>query len=192
MIRTRTSRGFSLIEIVVSVGLFAIVMLIATSAYYTLISLDRRARATNQVVNNLWFAVDAMTRGIRTGTEFKCINGGPDANGNSTSGNCTQFYYKDTLLPAGANYVTYFRKADGTIGRCESSSSCLLDASASSITDPGITITNLTFVVRGAGSSNDIQPQVIFTIQGTMPANSAGEKTSFTIQETATQRRIDI
>ncbi len=181
-------RGFTLLEMVVSVGIFAIMMLVATSTYFTLISIDRRARATNQVVNNLSFAVDAMTRGIRTGTAYHCLNGSPDADGNSTNGLCTSFTYIDTGLNES---VTYLWKANHTIGRCEGSGTCL-DATASSITDPAITITSLAFYVRGAGASGDTQAQVLFTVRGTMPADSSGNTAAFVIEEAATQRLIDL
>lgn len=187
---TRT-RGFSLVEMIVSVGIFSVVMLIATSAYFSLISLDRRARATNQVVNNLSFSVDAMMRGIRTGTEFRCLNGGPDADGNSVSGSCTQYTYTDSVLPAGNNVVTYFLSGGG-IYRNEGSLSSTLLSTASRLTDPSITVTSLIFYVRGAGTSDDAQPQTLITIKGTMPADSSGNLTSFAIEETVTQRLIDL
>lgn len=188
---TRPARGFTLIEIIVSVGIFAIVMLVATSAYYSLINLDRRARATNETVNNLSFAVDAMTRGIRTGTNYQCLNGSPDAYGNSTTGTCTSFTYQDTSLStSGSVAVKYILKTNGTIGRCEGGGACN-DSTASSITDPSITITNLSFYVRGAGNTDDIQGQVLFTIRGTMPAEP-GKVSTFVIEEAATQRQIDL
>lgn len=187
----QSMRGFSLLEMIVSVGIFAIMMLVATSTYFTLIAIDRRARATNQVVSNISFAVDAMTRGMRTGTGYQCLNNRADSFGNSPSG-CTQFSYIDPSLPAGSNVVTYFMKANGTIGRCESNTTCLIDASAVAITDPAITITSLTFYVRGVGNTDDFQPQVLFTIKGSMPADSSGNPTTFILEESATQRLIDI
>ncbi len=192
--RTRSVRGFTLVELIVSVGIFAVVMTIAASAYFTLISLDRRARATNQVVNNLSFAVDSMMRGIRTGTNYKCLNNA-DAYGNSngSGGDCTQFSYTDSNLASGSNVVTFYRKGDGTIGRCEANSNCLVDAQSSSLTDPAITITSLVFRVRGVGpAAPDEQPQVLFTVKGTLPADTSGNKATFVIEEGATQRLIDL
>jgi type II secretory pathway pseudopilin PulG len=178
---------------IVSVGLFAMVMLVATAAYFNLIALDRRARATNQVVNNLNFAVDAMVRGIRTGTGYTCLDGTQVSTGNWTSGDCTQFSYTDTQLPAGSNVVTYFRKGNGAIGRNEGAVASGVDSSAvPSITDPSISITSLTFYVRGAASTDDAQPQVLFTVKGTLPADSSGTKATFTIEEDATGRLIDL
>jgi len=196
--RATPQRGFTLLEMIVSVGLFAIVMMVATGAYFTLIALDRQARATNEVVNNLSFAVDTMTRGIRTGTNYKCINGTHDSYGNATNGDCTQFSYTDTGL---GMTVTYYLEAGGTIGRCEGNGVCN-DTTASKLTDPAITLSTsassygLVFYVRGVGSSspplNNQQPQVLFTIKGTMPGDSKGTLVPFVIEEDATQRYTDI
>lgn len=183
------SRGFTLVEMIVSIGLFALVMLVATAAYFNLIALDRRARATNQIVNNLSFAVDSMVRGIRTGTGFQCLNGAPDAYGNSTSGGCTQFTYTDTNLPLGNNIVTYYLSGHQIL-RTQGAVSSVVGGTA--LTDPSITVTTFTFYVRGAGSGNDVQPQVLFTVKGTMPADSAGGVATFVVEEDATQRLIDL
>lgn len=187
--------GFTLIELIVSVGLFALVMLVATGAYYTLISLDRRARATNQVVTSLAFAVDTMVRGVRTGTNYRCLNGIVDAYGNTTAGfnsYCGVFSYTDATLNA---TVTYILKADGTIGRCQGASSCL-DANASSLTDKSIKIDYMGFIVRGVGTNSGLpvstqQPIMNVTIKGTISGGSQGQTVPFSIQESAVQRLID-
>lgn len=190
---SRPARGFTLIEIIVSVGLFALVMLVATSAYLALIRLDRRARATNQTVSSLSFALDAMVRGIRTGSEYHCINGSPDSAGNSISGNCTQFYYTDSNLPSGNNIVTFFLNG-ASIYRNEGSSYSTSIVGASRLTDPAITISSMKFYVRGMGNgvAEVSQPQVLFVLKGSMPADTEGNVTTFTIEQGATARIIDI
>ena len=186
------ARGFTLVELIVSVGLFALVMLIATGAYFALIALDRQARATNQVVSNLSFAMDTMTRGIRTGANYKCLNAQEDAEGNSSSGACTSFSYTDTVLNT---TVSYILKTNQTIGRCEGvpSGSCT-DANASSLTDSTITIQKFSFYLRGVGTASaptwQKQPHVTFILSGTMPAGP-NKTVPFSIQEGATQRLID-
>lgn len=197
----RKSSGFTLVELIVSVGLFALVMLIATGAYFTLIALDRRARATNQVVSSLSFAVDTMMRGIRTGTNYQCA-GGSSSGGNNAVGDCTSFSYTDinvsdpnTGVPPAT--VVYIKKANQTIGRCENTigNVTCTDANASSLTDSGITIQKLAFYVRGVGNGSAPtwaqQPHVTFIISGLMSAGSGGKTVLFTIQQGATQRLID-
>lgn len=181
-------RGYTLLELIVSLAIFSIVITIVMGAYLTLISLDREIRSTNETVTNLSFAADSMARTIRTGTRYACVPPS-DSDGN---GLCSQL----NLLDSSGNSVRYTLKNDHTIGECyDSGSGC----SYVSITDPRITIDTLLFNVTGedAGSPSDnSQPQVTFTIHGMMPTNATGNKsgtsTDFTIQTSATQRQIDL
>ncbi|HEX2792463.1 MAG TPA: type II secretion system protein [Candidatus Paceibacterota bacterium] len=170
-------RGYTLLELIVSVGLFSLVMLVVMGAYLSLISIDRRARATNDLVTNLSFALESMMRNVRTGSNYSCGSG---------NGTCSQFSFKDSDNQS----YTYLLRSDGTIGQCSGVGSCS-QTTATQITDPRITITDLDFYVRGVGSSDGIQPQMTASISGTMPTDQ-GESVEFTIQTGATQRLIDI
>lgn len=181
---TPTTRGFTLVEMIVSVGLFSVVMLITTAAYLAIVTLDKEARATNQLVTNLNFAVDSMARSIRTGTEYSCDGG---TNGAPCS---SRFSFTDA---DGVTRVTYIRISSGanagTIGQC--TSGVCNDSTAVPVTDPRITITALNYLVRGVGNTDQKEPEVQVTIRGTMPARS-GRVVDFTIQTSATQRQLEL
>lgn len=187
MMYSPTMRGYTLLEMIVAVGIFSIIMLFVTSAYLTLIALDREVRATTALVTNLSFAVDSMARSIRTGSNYGCNSSGGAPGG--TNGTCAMFSYIDTDLN---EKVTYLRKSDGTVGRCTGTGVCT-DSEAISLTDPNIVIAEegLTFYVRGVGTGDGRQPQVTFTIRGMMKASN-GRDADFSIQTSATQRLIDI
>ncbi len=195
MMTSTPLRGYTLLEMIVAVGIFSVVMLIVTGAYLSLIGLDRELRASTSLVTNLSFALDSMSRGIRTGNSYGCGSTGGDPLNPSAGTNavCTSFSYYDVSL---GSKVTYKRKNDGTIGRCTGTSVCT-DASAISLTDPNITISNpngLTFYVRGVGTSGSgagVQPQVTFTLRGTMKGDK-NHTLDFSIQTSATQRLIEI
>lgn len=174
-------RGYTLLEMIVSLGIFSMVMLVVTGAYLTLIKLDREARGTSQLVANLSFAVESMGRGIRTGTEYAC-NG--TAGANCPSGG-TSFSYRDGIS---GQTITYRKKTDGSIGQCTGGCS---DATAVPLTDPRIRIDAMTFYVRGVGVGDGTQPQVTFVIKGSMETNE-GVWTNFSIQTGATQRLIEL
>lgn len=174
---TAPARGFTLIEIVVSVGIFSLVMLVVSAAFLTIISLDREARATNQVVANLSFAVDSIGRNVRMGSAFSCAGAG--------NGTCSQLSFVDNQ----GQTITYLLKNDGTLGQC--TSGVCTSATALSLTDPSITITGLTFYVRGVGTTDTIQPQVTISLRGTMPAKQ-GRTIDFAIQTGATQRYVEL
>lgn len=176
--RIQTPRGFTLVEIIVSVGLFSVVMLVATAAYFMIVTLDKEARATNELVVNLSFAVDSIARNIRTGTAYNC-----DGIGN---GSCSRFSFVD----AQGQTVTYLLKSDNSIGQCTGAGACT-SVTAVSVTDPRIKTEGLTFHVRGVGVGDMLQPQVLMSARGTMPS-AQGRVVEFTIQTSATERFLEL
>ncbi len=177
---THTSqRGYTLLEMIVAVGIFSIVMLAATGAYLSLIRLDKEARATNDLANNLTFAVDSMARAIRTGTAYKCNNNATVPNCTSTAG--TSFGFLDSeSTPRGIVYSLANNQIIATI-----------NGVAYPITDPRVQVDSLSFYVRGVGNTDDLQPSVTFSIRGTMET-SEGTNRTFVIQSGATQRFLDL
>lgn len=166
-------RGYTLLEMIVSVGLFSVVMLVATAAYLTLISMDRQTRTTSDLMTNMSFVVDSMTRSIRTGSQY-CVAG------------CltNRFSFTDS---EGREVV--YALDDGVITRQIDSSVPL------AITDSRITIgsEDLRFYVWGENAGPaDGQPRVHFTIRGTVSADSNAPDQEFVVQGGATQRIIDI
>lgn len=75
--RPKNTKGFTLIEMLVSVGLFSIVMLVAVAAILSIIGNNKKAQGINNVANNLNFAVESMVRDMKTGFFYKC----PASNG---------------------------------------------------------------------------------------------------------------
>ncbi len=185
-----TTRGYTLLELIVSIGIFSLVMLAATGAYITLIDLDRHARATNDVVSNLSFAVDSMSRAVRTGTEYRCNETGYNCFNINAPGQSLQF--KDE------NGRTIVYRLVG--GQIEARITPLTgSAYTSKLTDPRITIQTLSFFVRGVGTPGGspaetapyIQPQVTFVIAGSMEAGK-GKTVNFSIEGGATQRVLEL
>lgn len=185
MMRTSTQRGFTLVEMIVSIGLFSIVMLVSVGAYLIIVSSDRRARTTNDLSTSLSFAIESMGRTIRTGTNYQC--------GGSGGTNCWPTGQSILTLKDDKNQdVTYLLKADGTIGAC-TSLPCT-SSNATSITDPRIAVSSLTFFVQGVGTSDQTQPRVTFLVKGSIipDARSTTTPITFSIQNTAAQRALDL
>jgi prepilin-type N-terminal cleavage/methylation domain-containing protein len=174
--KNRIWRGYTLLEMLVAVGLFSVVMLTASAAYLTLIDLDRQARATNDVVSNLSFAVDSMSRATRTGTNYECnmINGN---NCPTTPGTSIEFTDESGRT---IDYELLNGQMIATI-----------NGSASALTDSRITIQTLNFYVRGVGTGDGIQPQVTFIIMGVL-TTGPGKTVNFSIEGGATQRVLEI
>lgn len=177
-----TTRGYSLLELIVSLGLFSLVMLVVMGVYVTLLSVDREARASNQLSASLTFAVESMARSIRTGTQYAC-------NGSTSVPNCPSGGGSITFLNTENQTVTYLLRTDGSLGQCIGGS--CTSSSAVALTDRRITINDLRFYVRGVGATDALQPYVTFALSGTMITDE-GETTTFSVQTSATQRYIEL
>lgn len=182
MMNQYAKRGYSLLELIVSLGLFSMVMVVAMGAYLTLISLDRQARAGNQLASSLSFAVESMARSMRTGSEYAC-------NANGSAPNCAGGGTSVSFLDAQGQTITYLLRSDGSIGQC--TGGLCTSSTALPLTDRRITVSSLKFFVRGVGTGDSTQPQVTFSLSGTMRTD-AGETTSFSVQTSASQRLLEL
>ena len=187
----RTTHGYTLLEMIVAVALFSIVMLLATGAFVKLMALDRTARYRTDVTNNLTFAVDSMTRAIRTGSNYRC------GTWSTASPNCWDgaggavFTFDDDQ----GRVITYRKRTDGSLGRCVYLKGQEQDCSASgavSITDSRIKIDQLIFRVKSVGSGDMAQPQMLMSLKGSMIPDPDHSAVTFTIQTMATQRLIEL
>ncbi|MDE1924816.1 MAG: prepilin-type N-terminal cleavage/methylation domain-containing protein [Patescibacteria group bacterium] len=198
------NKGFTLIEILVSVAIFSVVMVIALGALLAMSTADRKAESIKSVVDNLNFAIDSMSRAIRTGSNYNCNTSG---GGNCLSGGTTLYF-----TPAGGGYAAYRLEnttndasagtvcnQTGTIGCIARSTSTSTDginwSSWSAITAPEVVITNLNnilFYVRGsqAGSADSMQPIVTITLAGYAQVSTT-EQSQFDVQTSVTQRIYD-
>ena len=137
----KNKKGYTLIELMVSMGLFAIIMLLASGSYLMMIGLNRQVQGISTGINNLSFALETMTRTIRTGTGYS--GGGAtfsvtDANGNSmTYGLNSSYAITQNTVP-------------------------LTDSSS-------VKITSLTFNAVGMTPGDNTQSRVTIIITGTVP-----------------------
>ncbi|MEJ0053931.1 MAG: type II secretion system protein [bacterium] len=167
---TSRTRGYTLLEMIVAVAIFAVVMLLASGAYYTLIALARDARATTNAVNTLYFAVEDMTRSIRTGTQYCTTGCFPSSFSFVDDENRTVTYSK--------NGTTLYRSVAGAGGT----------ALTGVLTDPNVTITKLDFSLANLGAFP--QPRVRIIIQGSVETGP-GKTQSFSLETSATQRTLE-
>ena len=69
--------GFTLVEMIVSLAIFAIVAVIAVGALVRILGSNRQAQSIQTSVNNLSFALESMSRELRTGRNYHCAAGDP-------------------------------------------------------------------------------------------------------------------
>lgn len=192
--RNSQSRGFTLVEMIVAVGLFAIVMLVSIGALLSLIEANRRAQALQSVMNNLNVAVDGMVRSLREGSGYHC---GSIPVGDATA-DCTEgeeliaFKPFSTSLVDPPHWLYWYAEDDNGVGRLYKSEDGTL-AGGLPITSPEVSIESVTFYVIGSqrGGGNTVQPKVTVVIKGTA-GQKVTSRSTFHIQATAVQRVLDL
>ena len=170
--------GFTLIEMVVAVALFTVVVVVSTGALMTIIDANRKARSLQTVMDNLNFAMENMSRNLRTGYAYRC--GG-------SSSNCPNGKDSIVFTDQNGDSVEYKFSESGGLGSITVSKN---GSTAKSITSSEVDIDRLLFYVTGVESGDDKQPLITISIGG-MAGTLISTKTEFNIQTTISQRKVD-
>ena len=177
-------QGYTLIELIVAVGLFALVMTLAAGAYLLMINLSRQAQGTATGIDNLAFALETITRSIRTGALYSCGDFGGDCpNGESSFSFRNASGAMVTYALAGSAPDLYIqRTVDGV--------------AQSALTDPSsVAISSLIFYVSGVETvalGEYTQPYVTIVISGVVSSGTEKTTQSFAIETSSTMRGIDL
>lgn len=193
---TKSSKGFTLVEMIISLGLFTAVMLIVISVLTSVAGANEKARTLRIVIDNLNFAVENMARTMRVGSDYHCGNTGTLTSSQDCSVSGDSFIAFLNIQSGGV--TTAFKREDvvgiGAIFRsneCAGSSGCAgSDGNGwRRITAPEIDVGVLKFYVEGSGENDGKQAQILIITSGT--AGKGAVQTDFNIQTTVTQRKAD-
>ena len=72
ILNTKFKQGFTLVEVMISVGLFVTVMLVGVGAVLNTNVTHKRTLAVRQVLDSVNFLVEDMARNIRLGSNYNC------------------------------------------------------------------------------------------------------------------------
>ena len=202
----KKSRGFTIVEMTVALGIFTIVLFMTSSAFFSIVNADRKSRATRIATDNLNLVLEDMSRKIKTGVNYKC--GG----GLSGTFDCTASSGAFSFNDQSGQLITY-KRAQGSwpvsVGGCGDAFSgtrgCILRRVGGSsevfmlATSPEIDIKELKFWVSGSSlysSGDKRQPAVAISIWGYIGpsvsnAPNQAEKSTFRIQTAIVQRTYD-
>jgi prepilin-type N-terminal cleavage/methylation domain-containing protein len=218
---TRQS-GFTLVEMIVSLALFSVVVTISVGALLVLIASNEKLQNEQSVMTNLSFALDSMTREMRTGSFYYCASrpqynsGGAQAifdasdsqegigtnvrdcaTGNSSNQNLqgVSFIEGGDSISGSSNRILYFY--DGTTGPDGGKILRRVgDGPPQSVTSSGIFVTAAEFFVTGSRpqSAGGALANDQPTVTIVIEAKEADNPAAKTyqIQTTVTQRSLDI
>lgn len=189
-----SQKGFTLVELMVSLSLFIIVVLVLIGSLYTVNDASRKVQAMRTVMDNLNFAMESISRTVRTsediscslsGVATNCAIGGLGSNAismNSTLGEAQKVSYQWVRTSVGNGRI------EKQITALDSEGNPLGQASEwQAITSPEIDVEHMTFYVDGATLGDGVQPSVMVQLDG-VAAVVNGSPIPFSIQTYLSQR----
>ena len=189
------NKGFSLIEILVAVSIFAVAATISVGALISLTDAQQKILALRVVQDNLSYALDTMGKEIRTVSSYHC---GADINDFlATPRDCSTFPGGPsfTFINNVGDKITY-RFNDNRIERVLNGN----PANALVMTASDAVITSLSFYVVGSPGgflcggvtipSDQLQPRVTVILKGAAGIKEK-IKSHINIQTTISQRLLD-
>ncbi len=192
--RNPTNKGFTLVEMIVSVGLFVAVFIAISGSFLSIIGSYKKVMAERTNVDNLGTAIESMVRGIKTGMTYHCGSGPNwDVAQDCPGGSTYLAFEKARGDTTNASDQVVYRFSGGVLEKSNDGA-----ATFSPVTEQTnmIRVTGIKFYVRGAALSllhgGDINPpRVTIVIKGTSGLDPA-KASSFSVQTTIVQRLPDI
>lgn len=199
-----SARGFTLVELMVSLAVFSIVMTISVGTLLVMVDLNAKAQALYSATTNLSFALDSMSREIRTGYHYNCAasNGAPEQqppNENLTN-DCSR-----SELPSNRNLIAFIREENGEQMAYRLNADAWGPGKGSieqndgsgwmAITARDVVVQAFELIVANSdtleASGDEVQPVINLKVRGYVE-NGLDTETDFFIQTRITQRRLDI
>jgi len=183
-------RGFTLIEMIVAIAIFANVMLLATSALLSIVDANRKAQSLQTAVNNINFAIDGMARAMRVGRNYHCGSSGDlsaPSDCSSSPESFIAFRSKDGVVVAYRLKITDTTTGTGELQRAVGSFN---ESDFVALTAPEVKIDRFQAFVTGSVSGDGLQPKVLLLLGGeVVSARRAG--TRFDLETMISARGFD-
>ncbi|MEZ4195382.1 MAG: type II secretion system protein [Candidatus Paceibacterota bacterium] len=215
----KKENGFTLIEMIVSLGIFSIIITTAVGALLVLLSSNQRLQTDQGIMSTLSFAVDSMTRELRTGYNYFCEgyadydagsdlnfmndnndheagDGGLDiiATTDCPNGRPSNFALQGVSFVEGGDSITggYNRIAYYFDKTRQTIMRRVGNDASQSIISSDIEIVNAEFFVTGSASLDSSNNTEQPTITIYIEAKKVGEPKVYYLQTTVTQRTLDL
>lgn len=181
--------GFTLVELMVSMSIFMIVVLMALGALLVISNNAKKASAIQQSMDNVNFAMESMTRALRTGTNYYCISSGgvtfPSSTVTSDCVNGVAIVFTPQE-ESRQNTAYFFDSSAHSLRKCTTDAGCI------DITSSNVYVENVSFFVSGTqlpSVGEYDQPGVYIVMKGRV--TSGKETAEFAIQTMASQRSTE-
>ena len=204
----KSGKGFTLIEIIISLGIFMVVAVVAIGALISIIDANKKSHTSNTVIVDLGLAVESFSRELRVGSAYYCgqnstFDNSPDGtlltsqacaigDGEVIAFKSSEFDPTDPTCPLVYAY-RFFWDTTATPNRFRfekaKQAQCGGFLTFSSIIPNDVIITDYRLVVR-YNNATQPYPLTFIRITGYVGARNR-EKTEFNLQTTVSQRILE-
>ena len=185
-------RGFTLIEIIVSLAIFTIVALVAVGALLRIMDANKKSITLKTTINNMNFALESISREMRVGSSYHCANNTETIDEDMDEQSCinglttdwTVAFRSSKTAPDGAdtcNLIYAYRYENYTLKKAQQTD-CSSSLDFTPLISPDISIDSAIIKV-----DNISQPRVFLLLKG-HNGEREREKTTFALQTTISQR----
>lgn len=153
---SKSMRGFSLVELLISITLFTFVALVSVASLVSTQQLNSRLKATRTLYDNMYYSMDEMARELRQGNTFENGLGSSSAINSSSikfrpyqEAGASNFYTEEYYLDTNTNTIS--KRNNKTNLNSPDPQAVSAFVSEGAMTNENIKITNLKFEIVGGG-----------------------------------------
>ncbi len=195
-ISSNYGRGFTLIEMMVSIGIFSVLMGVLSGIFLASMKSQTHIVYTQYLIDSSNFALDYMSRYLRMAQK--------DYSGGCISANDN--FYPSNPPDSPSSTVTFLDYKEGG-GRChqfllengkikekispDSTSAGFSSVTAQDLTSDKINVTDLKFNVLGGANYDLLQPRVTISIKAEARTENLNPLPNINVQTTISQRNLD-
>ncbi len=168
------SKGQSLIELIVAIGLFGVAVTIGLGLILILIRAQTKAANIRATLDGIGFSMEIMTKEIRTGYSYSAPYLGAN-----------EFSFTNSV----GDIITYRSESNRLERSCAGTCGGGGSVGFLPVTSPDISVYRLAFYLHGEATLPDKEQPWVIIVMGV----KAGDKdiTQVNLEATITQRRID-
>jgi len=171
--KIKNIKGFTLVELLVSLGVFMIIITIVVGGFVRALRTNRQASNLIAVNSNIAIVLESMAREIRTAYGFSVFSDCSDQSSGSSSGSSSCLQYTNS-----SGNIIFYNLVDGSVLRFDQ------NPSGEKVTDNSVNVKSLRFSVSGAINL----PKRITISLSISPKESGVDGAQTTIQATVSSR----
>ena len=194
----KKKNGYTIIETMIAVSLFIVIVMAGMSALLNANLLNRKSQDMHSILDNLSFIMEEMSRNLRIGYNYRCINDGNFSTSIAVAKSCSNggaIAFENAFGNRFSDTDQWVYKIESQDGGITFSISKSVDSGANwvQLNPPEVAINSVSgFSVLGAEppAGDRQQPFIIIKLVGTITFKNV--VTPFYLQTSVSQRLIDV